>query len=56
MFMLDLKSVELNNRKQLFCVWARGRGGCSMRLQQSVNRQDSENTATKHLPSYYKSY
>lgn len=27
MFMLDLKSVELNNRKQLFCVWARGRGG-----------------------------
>lgn len=56
MFMLALKSVELNNHKQLLCMWARGRGDCSIRLQQSVNRQDSENTTTKHLPSYYKSY
>lgn len=56
MFILDLKSVELNNYKELFCIWARGRGECSVRLQQSISRWDSENTTTKHLPSYYKSY
>lgn len=54
--MLDLKSVEHINHQELSCIWAIGRGECSGRLQPSFNRQDSENTTTKHLPSYYKSY
>lgn len=51
--MLDLNSVEHINHKELSCIWAVGRGECSVRLQQSFNRQDSENTTTKHLQSYY---
>lgn len=54
--MLDLKSVEHINHQELSCIWAIGSGECSGRLQPSFNRQDSENTTTKHLPSYYKSY